>query len=177
MRRVTGGRAAAWACLVGLVAWGGPAAAGERWVFGAGVAIVQRTSPDVLERPLLGPTLSGTFLEIRDEEWRIRPGIDLQVTNAFRSDGLWVADTSIAFVATVALTEIAINPFVSFGPDAGYVVGDGDEDARWAIGVRGDVGFHGILFDWLYWRAKVGFVALGEAGLRTELLVGHAFDD
>ena len=152
-----------------------PAAADERLVLGAGVAAVQRTAAGTFNRPLLGPTVSGTFLELRRETWRLRPGFDVQLSNTFRSDGLWMGDISIAWVATLALTEKAANPFVSFGPDVAYVAADG-VDSGWAVGVRADVGIHGIVLDWLYWRAKVGFVAAGVAGMRSELLVGHAFD-
>ena len=154
----------------------GPAAADERLVLGTGLTVVQRTSPEAVDRPLLGPTISGTFLELGRETWRLRPGFEAQITSTFRSDSLWIGDVSVAWVATLVLTELAVNPFVSFGPDVAFVAAEGDQDARWAIGVRGDVGLHGILFEALYWRAKVGFVAVGVAGIRSELLVGYAID-
>lgn len=153
-----------------------PASADERMILGAGFTAVQRPTATEIDRPLLGPTLSGTFLEIEHDDWRLRPGIDVQLTTTFRSDRLWLADLSVAWVATLALTEIACNPFVSFGGVTGFVGTDDGGEARWAVGVRADAGLHGILFDGLYWRAKVGFVAVGVAGIRYEVMVGHAFD-
>jgi len=152
------------------------ATADERLVLGTGLTVVHRTAPEALDRPLLGPTITGTFLDLRRDTWQLRPGFEAQITSTFRSDGLWIGDVSAAWVATLVLTEVAVNPFVSFGPDVAFVAAEGDQDAHWAIGVRGDVGLHGILFEGLYWRAKVGFVAVGVAGLRSELLVGYAID-
>lgn len=161
--------------LVGIAAAPSPAlAVDDHEVVAVGLFAIQEPSETAFAAPRFGPAITLGIFGDRDETWRIRPGVAIELGTAFGPDGLWLADVWVGFVATLRLTDMAANPFVSFGPDAAYVAASDDAEGA-AFGVRADLGIHGVVFDWLYWRAQVGFVAAGVGGMRSEVTVGHAF--
>lgn len=122
---------------------------------------------------LYGVAAGVALLDHESEIWRVEPGFELQGSAAFGRGARWQADWWLGFVATWRLTPEAINPFIALGPTLGYFARSEDTNG-WGLGVRGDIGFHGILGDSLYWRAGIGVMGPGIGGFRSELSVGYA---
>lgn len=153
-----------------------PAAEARDWAFlGAGAHAIADPTGQAGDVPFVGPTILAGLFDGSSDEWRLSSGLVVQLSAAFGPEGAWVGDAWIGYNASLGLTDSVADPFVEFGADLAYVE-PAEEERGVVVGVRADLGLHGILFDWLFWRACVGVVGPGLGGLRTELSVGHGFD-
>jgi hypothetical protein len=158
-----------------LVASAAPSAEARDWAFiGAGAISVTEPAARKTDVPFLGPTILAGLFDGSGGTWRVSSGLVCQLSGAWGPRGAWQGDAWVGYTASLGLTELIADPFIAFGADLAWFERD-DDTSGLVAGVRADLGVHGILFDWLFWRACVGFVGPGIGGVRTELSVGHGF--
>ena len=152
-----------------------PAAQARDWGFLAGgAAILVHPDDRGTDVPFLGLALAAGVFDGSSGDWAIAAGVVGRMSTLFASNERFVGNFETAFVGSLELTDGVADPFVSFGPDVSLFPHAGSVEA--VIGVHADLGVHGVLFDWLFWRVAAGVQGPAAGGVRGEILVGYGFD-
>jgi len=137
-------------------------------------ALVEPNDPAPADRVGFGPAVTIGFFDHPSfrEMGRVLPGFQAAFSSALGPEGRFLADVGVDVVATVSFSDGGIDPFVSFGPVVLFSA-RADDAGSAVLGVRGDVGFHGMIFERLYWRLQGGLVGPVVGGLRAQLALGY----